>query len=100
MIVVITKENIEELKEIYADTEIEEIGVEIDNSGISFVNRTGACDESFQVLDLENYRGYDFTAYEILEDFIDCYNSVAPEKDWQYVLSFDKPEVKKIIPAR
>lgn len=100
MIVVITKENIEELKEIYADQEIKKIGVDIDNSGINFVNRTGACDESFQVLDLENYRGYDFTAYEILEDLIDCYNEVAPEKDWQYVLSFEKPEVKKIIQAK
>ena len=90
MIVVITKENIEELKEIYANTETEEIGVEIDNSGISFINRTGACGESFQVLDLENYRNYDFTAYEILDDFIDCYNAVAPEKIWQFKLAFKK----------
>lgn len=100
IVVVITKENIKELEKIYSDQEIKEIGVYIDDIGINFVNRTGACDESFQVLDLENYRGYDFTAYEILEDLIDCYNEVAPEKDWQYVLSFEKPEVKKIIQAK
>ncbi|EFR42306.1 hypothetical protein [Dialister micraerophilus] len=90
MIVVITKKNIEELKEIYADAEIKEIGVEINDSGISFVSHTGACGESFQVLDLENYRSYDFTAYEILDDFIDCYNAVAPEKNWQFKLAFKK----------
>ena len=90
MIVVITKENIKELEKIYADAEIEEIGVYIDDLGINFINRTGACGESFQVLDLENYRSYDFTAYEILDDFIDCYNAVAPEKNWQFKLAFKK----------
>lgn len=100
MIVVITKENIKDLEKIYADAEIKEIGVYIDDIGINFVNRTGACGESFQVLDLEKYRGYGFTACEVLEDFIDSYNSVMPEKDWQYVLSFDEPEVKKIIQAK
>lgn len=100
IVVVITKENIKELEKIYSDQEIKEIGVYIDDIGINFVNRTGACGETFQVLDLDTYRGYGFTACEVLEDFIDSYNSVMPEKDWQYVLSFDEPEVKKIIQAK
>nr|DAJ30410.1 MAG TPA: hypothetical protein [Caudoviricetes sp.] len=97
--VLITNKNLDEFEEIYSDPEIEDITIKIDEDGIYFsaeeilIGAPGR--EDSQVLDLESYRSMgvkpDFTAYEILDGFIDDYNAGADEEGWErFRLAFEK----------